>query len=139
LDFGLARQISRDHDTPSSKRRKKLSGGCGTPRYTAPEVMLHLDYSFPADVHSFCILLWEIATLQRPYSDCKTLQELLETTVQKRQRPPLTGVVASGDVKQVLKSGWSHNPNSRPTFHSIVKQLEFHVDTLSFSEGVSRK
>jgi Protein tyrosine and serine/threonine kinase len=101
--------------------------------------MMHLDYSFPADVHSFCILLWEIATLQRPYSNCKTVQELSEMTIQKRQRPPLTGVVASSDVKQVLHSGWSHDPNARPSFYSIVKQLECHLDTLSFSEGGPRK
>ena len=129
LDFGLARQVH-----PNPARRKKLAGNCGTPRYMAPEIMLEQHYSFPADVHSYALLLWEICTLTRPYNNASNVEELQTWTIRDQQRPPLAPV-ASSDVRAVLKQSWSPIADQRPCMKRIVKQLEYELETLDRSSS----
>jgi NIMA (never in mitosis gene a)-related kinase len=46
----------------------------GTPGYTAPEVLSGSAYSYPADVWSFGMVLYEMAALQRPFEGLGMLQ-----------------------------------------------------------------
>eukprot|EP01094_Clydonella_sp_ATCC50884_P017883 TRINITY_DN31_c0_g1_i1.p1 TRINITY_DN31_c0_g1~~TRINITY_DN31_c0_g1_i1.p1 ORF type:complete len:788 (-),score=253.01 TRINITY_DN31_c0_g1_i1:210-2438(-) len=46
----------------------------GTPGFTAPEVLREEGYSFPADVWSFGMILYEMAALQRPYEGMGIMQ-----------------------------------------------------------------
>jgi len=59
-DFGVSRQLS---DTLSM-----ASTVCGTPYYLAPELVNGEAYSKPADVWALGCVLYEIATLRRPFA-----------------------------------------------------------------------
>ncbi len=43
-----------------------LTAGVGTPLYMAPEALTGDKYSFEADVFSFGVLMWEVATQRVP-------------------------------------------------------------------------
>ncbi|EGD77310.1 TKL protein kinase [Salpingoeca rosetta] len=47
-----------------------LTAGVGTPLYMAPEALMGDKYSFGADVFSFGVLMWEVATQRTTGSDC---------------------------------------------------------------------
>lgn len=62
-DFGIARVRSVDTMTY-----------CGTPKWTAPEVLRMNSYSEKADVFSFGIVLWEILMREEPYANIPGMQ-----------------------------------------------------------------
>lgn len=118
FDFGLARRTQNQH---GAKRR--LTGNTGTARYMAPEVALHEDYSLPADVYSYAILLWEICSLEKPFGDVASVDQLQSCVIQRHRRPSLRKV-ASPTIRDLLKACWNPNPAARPTFALVLKQVE---------------
>ena len=51
----------------------------GSPRYMAPEVLVDPpeSYNMKADVYTFGIVLWEMFSLEVPYSDIKSRTRLV--------------------------------------------------------------
>ena len=117
FDFGLARTVQSGEDA------MRLSGNAGTARYMAPEVATYADYSFPADVHSFAILMWEICTLQRPYGQWTSLEQLSDNTVKSHQRPD-GRQIAHPALRQLLTECWDPEPWTRPDMPMVIEQLE---------------
>jgi len=113
-DFGLSRRIEDE-----------LSGtmtACGTPCWTAPEVLNNEKYGEKADVYSFAICLWEMCTREEPYHG----------------RPPFRVVVAVATeglrptipddcnvfYRTLMTNCWSAYPDERPSFDEILDELE---------------
>lgn len=59
VDFGAARVLA---DQPASTM-------CGTPEYMAPEMVTQANYTFPCDLWSLGILIYEMAVGQPPFRD----------------------------------------------------------------------
>eukprot|EP00977_Amphora_coffeiformis_P027389 scaffold34608_cov172-Amphora_coffeaeformis.AAC.9 len=119
FDFGLARRHVPLRDQP-----RRLTGNAGTARYMAPEVSNCEDYSFPADIHSYAILLWEICTLEKPYGNLSSLDQLKANAVRSHRRPALRNKIASPQLRELLKSCWDPDPRARPTFALVLKAVE---------------
>ena len=140
LDFGLARKIRMNStltgDTNNgissnlaggedNKIRKKLTGMTGTLRYMAPEVARSEDYGFPADVHSFAVLLWELCTLEKPFSStASTSTTFIKRVVEGKDRPPLhRNQIVSKSLRDLMEVCWHPEPSKRLTFSEIIRQL----------------
>jgi serine/threonine protein kinase len=119
FDLGLARTHVPLYEP---HRVRRLTGNAGTARYMAPEVALYEDYSFPADVHSYAILLWEICTLEKPYGNISSMDQLKKAA--QSQRRPNHRKISSPIIRELLKACWDPDPRVRPTFALIVKQVE---------------
>jgi serine/threonine protein kinase len=115
FDFGLARV--------HCEGARLLTGFTGSARYMAPEVARCDVYSFPADVHAFAILLWEISTLDKAFCKTVTMQQLVQQVVHRHKRPSLNKV-ASPIIRELLKVSWHRDSDMRPSFALVVKQLE---------------
>ncbi len=115
FDFGLARV--------HCEGARLLTGFTGSARYMAPEVAWCDVYSFPADVHAFAILLWEISTLEKAFCKTLTMQQLVQQVVHRHNRPSLKEV-ASPIIRELLKVSWHRDSDMRPSFALVVKQLE---------------
>ena len=119
FDFGLARR-----HVPVKNQPRRLTGNAGTARYMAPEVSNCEDYSLPADIHSYAILLWEICTLEKPYANLSSLDQLKANAVNSHRRPALRNKIASPHVRELLKACWDPDPRTRPTFALVLKEVE---------------
>jgi Protein tyrosine and serine/threonine kinase len=84
---------------------------------------LNQDYSFPADVHSCAILLWEICTLERRHSNAMSVEGLLHMSVKGKIRPSLR-MISAPFLKKLLKQSWHPKPEIPPSFASVVEMLE---------------
>ena len=118
FDFGLARVV-----ISGEEKGRRLTGGTGTLRYMANEVANHQDYSFPADVYSFGIVLWEVCTLSKPFGGVKDVALFCERVYKKHERPSLWAI-GSPRVKDLLKLCWHQDASRRPTFATIAMQLD---------------
>jgi NIMA (never in mitosis gene a)-related kinase len=72
IDFGVSRLLSSDLSMAASY--------AGTPLYMAPELVKNEKYSFPADVWSTGVILYELITLQYPF-DKSSLYTLTNSIV----------------------------------------------------------
>lgn len=79
-------------------------------------------YSSSSDVWAFAVVLWEIGTLGGfPYPTVNN-HEILEYLSQGKRldRPEICSEI----LYQLMLKCWHENPESRPTFAEIVKQLQ---------------
>ena len=112
FDFGFARVVRPDQD-------RKLTKCLGTLRYLAPEMLwMPGCYSFPADVYSFGMLLWNLCTLEEPYKNVKNTA-VLANMVKDWQNTPSLSRIASPTIQQLLKNCWQANQEKRPLFREI--------------------
>ncbi|GAM20898.1 hypothetical protein SAMD00019534_040730 [Acytostelium subglobosum LB1] len=94
------------------------------PLWLAPEVMASMPYSEPSDVYAFGIMLWELYTRAHPYDEFAFGQWMskLEDEIILGLRPTIPASCPPEYV-ELIQSCWAHEPNSRPTFASIVETL----------------
>ena len=148
FDFGLSRVLptetvlvdndSDDQKTNDTYEFYKMTGGTGTLRYMAPEVVLRQPYGPSADVFSYGILLWEIMSCKLPFPHM-SLNYHHQNIVLKGVRPQLTDFITcdwSESLICIIKSCWDASPKKRPTFATIVTMLEGEIShTRSMNVG----
>ena len=59
-DFGISKALSSN--------TKLADTVCGTPYYLSPELVMGQQYKEPSDVWALGVILYELLTLQRPFS-----------------------------------------------------------------------
>lgn len=137
FDFGLARELAPEGDTSDLPRCN--TGIAGTLRYISPENALGQPCGLSADVYSFAILLYEVITLQVPFSDIKLVSEFKDKVIRGRHRPNLK-FVPSTLLQDLLTDSWAPNPNTRPSFAEIRCIMEEVISTgMLTQEGEWRK
>mmetsp|Transcript_34131 Transcript_34131/g.90085 ORF Transcript_34131/g.90085 Transcript_34131/m.90085 type:complete len:358 (-) Transcript_34131:54-1127(-) len=113
-DFGLARSSSQH-----------MSKGVGTLLYMAPEVMQGNEYSFPVDIYSFSMSLYEFLTGSKPYSGMPDLRRLptFVQAVDSGVRPMLQHLQHVPEVCDILRECWSGECVRRPSARSLADSL----------------
>lgn len=124
FDFGLAKEIHHPQ-LPTSR--------VGTYRYMAPEVYISgMEYDLSCDVYSFGIVLWQICSLQQKYApELERQERLMQEVIEKGLRPPLTLLKSPAKIKNLMQACWATDPNSRPSFTSIRRELLKTIATCS--------
>ena len=113
-DFGVSRNVSDE----------KMTGMMGTCHWMAPEVLNDSQYSLPADVYSFGIVLWELIARETPYKNLSpTVIPYQVLTMEKR--PDLQAIQNNcpEELKNLVVSCWSQIASNRPTFRDIITLL----------------
>ncbi|KAJ0099004.1 hypothetical protein Patl1_21085 [Pistacia atlantica] len=146
-DFGLA-EYQRNLKAVSIENWRssgKPTGGfhkknmVGTLIYMAPEILKKEVHTEKSDVYSFGILINELLTGVVPYTDLRaeaqahtvlemnyTEQQLTAAVVSEGLRPVLAGLEwdVPASLLSLIQSCWDSNPQNRPYFSDIVKELD---------------
>jgi len=109
-DFGLAG--IKDENTTMTR--------CGTPCWTAPEVLKGERYSEKADIYSFGIIMWEVITRKQPFAGTNFIGITLE--VLEGHRPPLPKDCPEALAK-LIKKCWHTKAEKRPSIDKIIASL----------------
>jgi hypothetical protein len=113
-DFGLSRIIEAN---PSLNTMT----ACGTPCWTAPEVLRSLRYSYKADVYSFGIVVWECASRQDPFAGLPPFQVVF--AVGNNGLRPEVPENCPKRIANLMRRCWHEDPNMRPPFDVVVGLL----------------
>ncbi len=128
-DFGLS-----TYKENFAKTRSRV----GTPLFAAPEVLRSDEYSESADVYSFGVCCWEMATGQRPFEDINTVKALHDVAFQGL-RPEMTAEEKAACpqwLSFLMHRCWVNIPEDRPTFPEI---LNFIVEEMQRQEDAAER
>ena len=102
-------------------KSKKMTKKIGTFQWMAPEVLTSQDYTEKADVFSFGIILWEIASRKPPYKNISGIS-VATRVVSNNLRPPIDTSFPK-EIIGLMTSCWDKNPSNRPSFPEIIQIL----------------
>lgn len=113
-DFGLSRFKANTFISSKSV--------AGTPEWMAPEFLRGEPSNEKSDVYSFGVILWELVTMQQPWSGLSHAQVVGAVAFQNRKLaiPPSTSPV----MASLMEACWADDPAQRPNFASIVESLK---------------
>ncbi|KAK6943981.1 Serine-threonine/tyrosine-protein kinase, catalytic domain [Dillenia turbinata] len=112
-DFGLSRLKANTFLSSKS--------AAGTPEWMAPEVLRDEPSNEKSDVYSFGVILWELATLQQPWSNLNPAQVVAAVGF-KGKRPEIPRDL-NPQVTAIIEACWASDPWKRPSFGSIMDSL----------------
>eukprot|EP00934_Nitzschia_sp_Nitz4_P001118 Nitzschia sp. Nitz4//scaffold100_size80364//16040//17377//NITZ4_005338-RA/size80364-processed-gene-0.31-mRNA-1//1//CDS//3329532076//1118//frame0 len=125
FDFGMARPL-----------QETLTELAGTFRYLSPEVIMGYRVGLEADVYSFGVILYELATLDKPYDQYFSRGKMVRRDAFREEvsvsgwRPDLQGIPCRA-TRRLIANCWQASPRARPTFRRVVSQLE---EVLSYKQ-----
>ncbi|XP_042493289.1 serine/threonine-protein kinase CTR1-like [Macadamia integrifolia] len=113
-DFGLSRFKANTYISSKSV--------AGTPEWMAPEFLRGEPSNEKSDVYSFGVILWELVTMQQPWSGLNPVQVVGAVAFQNRRLviPPNTSTM----LVSLMESCWADDPTQRPSFTNIVNSLK---------------
>jgi len=114
-DFGLAVELG-DQDYYCGEEDEEIPV-----RWMPPEAIRENRFTHASDVWSFGVLLWEIFTFgMQPYDHLSIKEVIRAVDSGKTLHYPDH---APGAVYEQMLLCWRHNPNHRPKFRDLLKQL----------------
>ncbi len=137
FDFGLALEVPEG---------ELIKGQAGTVRYMAPEMRSKKDfprgkpYTFPVDVYSFAIMLWEIITSRIPFEKQIPTTAIMapKEELSEDKRPNLKYVECK-ELALLLEACWATEPSERWNFDRIVQELQKIGSDLASNNGTNTK
>eukprot|EP00937_MAST-01D_sp_MAST-1D-sp2_P003497 g3497.t1 len=133
-DFGLSRVAKAGKTHAGSSVRAARGGGasisameltaCGTPLWSAPEVIRSQPYNEKADVYSFGIVLTELFSQKTPYHDSdKPPLEIAYHVAEFGMRPDIPAGVP-GELCELTEACLAATPAERPAFVEVTRVLQ---------------
>jgi len=131
-DFGISKLMwSR---TDKGDRARRMSGGVGTWRYMAPEVVRAEQYTDRVDVYSFALIMWFMSSGLQPFEELfGTDAELVLKDYLRGNEPRPTfgshaGLLSSskatpGALRRLVENCWHRRAGARPSAHQCTQRL----------------
>ncbi|CAK9875827.1 unnamed protein product [Sphagnum jensenii] len=113
-DFGLSRL---KHNAFLSSK-----SSAGTPEWMAPEVLRNELSDEKSDIYSFGVILWELSTLQQPWTGMNPIQVVGAVGFQHRRLPIPDNVDPA--IANIIQACWRMDPRQRPSFSEIMQELK---------------
>jgi serine/threonine protein kinase len=118
-DMGLCGEVVDDDNTNETKIY-------GVMPYVAPEVLNGKPYTQAADIYSFGMIMYFVATGRKPFFD-RAHEENLVLDICYGIRPELNEPEAPNCYIDLMKKCWDSNPSNRPNINEIQKLIYLFV------------
>ena len=151
FDFGLVKELKpssrvtsvscngRCDDCDEDAVVYKLTGRTGSRRYMSPEVAFSQPYNYKADIYSFGILLYEMATLIQPFVGYTIHRHEVEV-LRKGYRPCTAGYdnYWPDGLTSLIEDCWAGDMKCRPKIDEVIQRLDGCIDELNTTPMVTR-
>jgi len=95
------------------------------PNWVAPEALQHRPEDYDkraADMYSFAIILWELATNKVPFAGLSPMHAGIK--IAKENARPLIPKFVNHHLQRIIDICWNADPNKRPRFEKIQPILD---------------
>ncbi|CAB5379097.1 unnamed protein product [Rhizophagus irregularis] len=124
-DMGLCKKLGETDETNIY----------GVMPYVAPEVLRGKPYTRAADIYSFGMIMYFVATGKQPFADCAH-DEILAISIYKGYRPEINEKIVPKFYIDLMKRCWDMNPDNRPTSVEVKELIDlFYVSINQFGYG----
>jgi len=128
-DFGISKLMPKRRF--SAVDVKYMSGGVGTWRYMAPEMVRHEEYTDKVDMYSYALILWFMYTGLQPFQQefGKDPELVLKEYLKGEEpRPSMTCSSAKGlkktpELKELMEACWHVKSSERPSAKDCTQRL----------------
>lgn len=120
-DFGLSKFVDLQINQTD---RYKMTGETGSYRFMAPEVFKHEEYNNKVDVYSFALIVFWMVSGYKPFAEYRTDPIAAARSAAVVGKRPKIELVKHKGIHNLLQSCWSQDPDERPDFNYIVKEIE---------------
>src|SRR6266542_3902409 len=125
-DFGLCKPVNQS---------LQYNNIYGVMPYVAPEVLKGKPYTKAADIYSFGMIMYFVATGKQPFANCAHNHELV-LNICNGIRPEVKEPKAPKCYINLMKKCWDSNPDNRPDVDEIKKLIKsFHDDLGQFKKA----
>jgi serine/threonine protein kinase len=94
----------------------------GVMPYVAPEVLRGDPYNQAADIYSFGMIMYFVATEKQPFDDCAH-DEFLVLDICNGTRPEISEPKAPKCYIELMEKCWDSNPENRPSIFQLMNSL----------------
>ena len=108
----------------------------GTAAFMAPELLDENTFTEKSDVYSYAVVLWEIYDRGIPWRGL-VMPQITRKVVDKGERPPVPEGMPS-EPRELMVRAWAQDPDARPSFADICKQLQATTPRAASTTGRSR-
>jgi len=128
-DFGISKLLApRAPGTMQQPGQApaQMSGGVGSWRYMAPEVVRYEQYTDRVDIFSFALILWFMCTGRQPFvAEFGTDAELVLKEYLKglEPRPSAASMRCPSALRDLTQECWHVSPSSRPQAQECTQRL----------------
>ncbi|GES95292.1 kinase-like domain-containing protein [Rhizophagus clarus] len=119
-DMGLCRKVDDVNET----------NVYGVLPYVAPEVLRGCSYAQSADIYSFGMIMYVIATGRQPFADCAH-DSILAIKLCNGIRPEINEQIAPKIYIDLMKRCWDPNPDNRPLTIYLKEMIELFHNSLN--------
>ena len=114
-DFGLAR-VKAVCSTQTQAMTQ-----CGTPYWTAPEILNGEKYNESVDIYSFALCMIEMWSRRVPFEGQRPIEVAMQV-VRADLRPPMPENCPE-IMQELIRRCWSRDSSKRPVFAAVVDEL----------------
>ncbi|CAB4440493.1 unnamed protein product [Rhizophagus irregularis] len=97
--------------------------------FVAPEVLKEKSYTREADIFSFGMIMYVVATGRRPFNNCAH-DEVLVLNIYNGIRPEISEKIAPKFYIDLMKKCWDGIPDNRPNSIEIKEMIELFYNSL---------
>ncbi|GBB92996.1 hypothetical protein RclHR1_20980005 [Rhizophagus clarus] len=103
----------------------------GVMPYVAPEVLKGNPYTQAADIYSFGMIMYFVATGRQPFADCAH-DEILALNIFNGIRPEINDQIAPKCYIDLMKKCWDSNSDNRPKSNEVKESIELYYNSLHY-------
>jgi len=118
-DFGISKLASGG----TCSEYTKMTGGVGSLRYMAPEVVRHELYNEKADIYSAGLIFYFISSGRDPFHEVGKDPEKVLNQFLAGEEPRPTVSDCPGCLRGIMHDAWDQNINKRPSASTLYQQL----------------
>ena len=127
-DFGISRMLAEADSY-------NMTGGIGTWRYMAPEVVRHESYDEKVDIYALGLIMYFMSSGRAPFHHLGYEAKDILVEFRKGREPRPLAAECSPSLRPLAVAAWHVNPEKRPSARELLQKLR-HVPQ---KPGLSRR